>query len=133
MTRLAGVSRVSRNSKPPVVAIKPEPLSPLGESAAASQANTENLSAVGGGTDSLQRTLSGNSSNNLTMDTHHQDGSLLKTPANRGRKKLFSPTSVFKTSQTPTPFTPPDEIPEKRDSPHTIVTRQLRSKKKMKL
>ena len=123
MTRLAGVSRVSRNSKPPVVAIKPEPLSPLGESAAASQANTENLSTAAGA-DSLQRTLSGNRSNNLTMD--HQDGSLLKTPANRGRKKLF-------TSQTPTPFTPPDEIPEKRDSPHSIVTRQLRSKKKMKL
>ena len=122
---MRGVSRVSRNSKPPVVAIKPEPLSPLGESAAASQANTENLSTAAGA-DSLQRTLSGNRSNNLTMD--HQDGSLLKTPANRGRKKLYSPTR-----ETPTPFTPPDEIPEKRDSPHSIVTRQLRSKKKMKL
>ena len=100
-------SRLSRNTKP--VTVKTEPLSPLGENVnsvvtAAAAAAEE---PVGGGAAPVTEGM--------------------KTPANKGRR-----TRTLFSSTTPSVFTPPENLPERKDSPRSIVTRQLRSKKPAK-
>ena len=96
-------SRLSRNTKP--VTVKTEPLSPLGENvnSVVTAAATEEPVAAAAPTEGM------------------------KTPANKGRR-----TRTLFSSTTPSVFTPPENLPERKDSPRSIVTRQLRSKKPAK-